>query len=166
MKRIRYSFILLWLANSAVLFAADRPNILFLFADDMRADTIAAHGNPHIRTPYLDSLAASGFSFRANYSFGGNSGAVCVPGRGHQPKRTPQPREAVTTGGPCRRREEKRVGSPDRMRSFLSAGKGERLGTEHYGADGDGGNTSGTNHRGAIEAAAMAGSGSPDAAQG
>lgn len=61
--------------------AAERPNILFLFADDMRADTIAAHGNKHIATPNLDSLAREGFSFRRNYVFGGNSGAVCVPSR-------------------------------------------------------------------------------------
>ena len=61
--------------------AADKPNILFLFADDQRADTIAAHGNPHIKTPNLDRLAAAGFSFRSNYCFGGNSGAVCVPSR-------------------------------------------------------------------------------------
>jgi arylsulfatase A-like enzyme len=61
--------------------AARRPNVLFLFADDQRADTIAAHGNPHIRTPNLDRLAASGLSFRNNYIFGGNSGAVCVPSR-------------------------------------------------------------------------------------
>jgi arylsulfatase A-like enzyme len=58
-----------------------KPNILFLFADDQRADTIAAHGNPHIKTPHIDKLAASGFSFRANYCFGGNQGAVCVPSR-------------------------------------------------------------------------------------
>jgi arylsulfatase A-like enzyme len=58
-----------------------RPNVLFLFADDQRADTIGAHGNPHIRTPHLDQLAKTGFSFRGNYIFGGNSGAVCVPSR-------------------------------------------------------------------------------------
>jgi arylsulfatase A-like enzyme len=61
--------------------AAGRPNVLFLFADDQRADTIAAHGNPHIRTPNLDQLVADGFSFRNNYIFGGNSGAVCMPSR-------------------------------------------------------------------------------------
>lgn len=60
---------------------ARKPNILFLLADDMRADTIAAHGNPHIKTPNLDSLVRRGFSFRGNYIFGGNSGAVCVPSR-------------------------------------------------------------------------------------
>ena len=60
---------------------AVRPNILFLFADDQRADTIGAWGNPHIRTPHLDRLVARGFSFRGNYCFGGNSGAVCIPSR-------------------------------------------------------------------------------------
>lgn len=60
---------------------AGQPNVLFLFADDMRADTIAAHGNPHIKTPNLDKLAAAGYSFRGNYVCGGNSGAVCVPSR-------------------------------------------------------------------------------------
>jgi arylsulfatase A-like enzyme len=58
-----------------------RPNILFLFADDQRADTIAAWGNPHIRTPNLDKLVGAGFSFQGNYIFGGNSGAVCMPSR-------------------------------------------------------------------------------------
>jgi arylsulfatase A-like enzyme len=58
-----------------------RPNILLMVADDQRADTIAAWGNPHIRTPNLDRLARRGTSFRGNYCFGSNSGAVCVPSR-------------------------------------------------------------------------------------
>ena len=58
-----------------------QPNVLFLFADDQRADTIHAWGNPDIETPNLDQLVAEGFSFRSNYNLGGNSGAVCVPSR-------------------------------------------------------------------------------------
>jgi len=58
-----------------------RPNIVFLFADDQRADTIGAHGNRHIRTPNLDQLAKEGFSFRRNYCAGSFSGAVCVASR-------------------------------------------------------------------------------------
>ncbi len=65
----------------SVVRAAPRLNILFLFADDQRADTIAAYGNPHIATPNLDRLAEAGYSFRNNYCFGGNSGAVCAPSR-------------------------------------------------------------------------------------
>jgi arylsulfatase A-like enzyme len=66
------------------LLAADgagRPNLLFLFADDQRADTIAAWGNRYIETPNLDRLVQGGFGFRNNYCFGSNSGAVCVPSR-------------------------------------------------------------------------------------
>jgi arylsulfatase A-like enzyme len=71
-------FLLLGVSGEA---QSRRPNILFLFADDQRADTISAHGNPHIRTPNLDQLVRSGFSFRRNYVFGGNNGAVCIPSR-------------------------------------------------------------------------------------
>ncbi len=81
MKLLALLFVILCCGSLAG--AAQKPplNVLFLFADDMRADTIAAHGNPHIQTPHLDRLAASGFSFRNHYVFGGNSGAVCVPSR-------------------------------------------------------------------------------------
>ncbi len=58
-----------------------RPNIVFLFADDQRPDTIAAHGNDNIRTPSLDRLAANGLSFSQNYCAGSYSGAVCVASR-------------------------------------------------------------------------------------
>jgi len=66
---------------SETAIAAERPNIIFLFADDQRADTIGAHGNPHIQTPNLDRLAAEGFSFRRNYCAGSFSGALCVASR-------------------------------------------------------------------------------------
>ena len=81
MKRVFGILVCSFALNVAAAQSLTRPNILFLFADDMRADAIAAHGNPHIHTPNLDKLIASGFSFRGNYVFGGNSGAVCVPSR-------------------------------------------------------------------------------------
>jgi len=61
--------------------AAAPPNVLFLFTDDQRADTIRALGNPHIVTPNLDRLAERSFVFRNAYCFGGNTGAVCIPSR-------------------------------------------------------------------------------------
>ncbi len=60
---------------------AERPNFLFLFTDDQRADTLGAWGNPHIQTPNLDALIRGGFGFRSNYCLGSNAGAVCVPSR-------------------------------------------------------------------------------------
>lgn len=61
--------------------AADRPNVLFLFADDMRADTIAALGDKAAVTPNIDALVRRGFHFSNAYCMGGNSGAVCLPSR-------------------------------------------------------------------------------------
>ena len=58
-----------------------RPNVVFLLADDMRADTIAALGNPVARTPNLDTLVRRGFVLTNAYCFGGNSPAVCTPSR-------------------------------------------------------------------------------------
>lgn len=58
-----------------------RPNILFLFADDQRADTIAALGNRHIKTPHLDRLVQRGISFDQAYMQGGMHGATCIPSR-------------------------------------------------------------------------------------
>jgi arylsulfatase A-like enzyme len=58
-----------------------RPNVLFLFTDDQREDTVAALGNPHIITPSLDGLVKEGFAFTNAYCMGGNSGAVCLPSR-------------------------------------------------------------------------------------
>ncbi len=58
-----------------------RPNVLVLFADDQRADTIAALGNSHIRTPNLDRLVSQGTSFTRAYCMGSLQGAVCVPSR-------------------------------------------------------------------------------------
>ncbi len=58
-----------------------KPNILFLFADDQRTDTIGALGNPIIKTPTMDGLVKRGFTFRNAYCLGSNSPAVCSPSR-------------------------------------------------------------------------------------
>jgi arylsulfatase A-like enzyme len=60
---------------------ARKPNILFLFSDDQRADTIAALGNQHIQTPNLDRLVQQGTTCTRAYCMGARQGAVCVPSR-------------------------------------------------------------------------------------
>ncbi|QYY35807.1 sulfatase-like hydrolase/transferase [Ruficoccus sp. ZRK36] len=70
--------------------AQQRPlNILHLFADQQRFDTIGALGNTLIRTPNLDRLANEGLAFTRAYS----PSPECVPARasmitGHYPGRT------------------------------------------------------------------------------
>lgn len=61
--------------------ASSRPNVVVLFADDQRADTIGALGNSHIKTPHLDRLAHRGMAFDRAYMQGGLQGATCVPSR-------------------------------------------------------------------------------------
>ena len=58
-----------------------KPNILFVFTDDQRFDTIAALGNEEIDTPNMDRLVAQGTTFTNAHIMGGTSGAVCMPSR-------------------------------------------------------------------------------------
>jgi arylsulfatase A-like enzyme len=46
--------------------AAPRLNILVLYADDWRHDTLGIAGNPVVKTPNLDRLAREGFRFTRN----------------------------------------------------------------------------------------------------
>ena len=43
--------------------AQPRPNILFLFADDQRYDTLGCAGHPIVQTPTIDRVAADGVRF-------------------------------------------------------------------------------------------------------
>ncbi|HEV7350365.1 sulfatase-like hydrolase/transferase [Telluribacter sp.] len=67
---------------SSLTFAqSTRPNILFIFADDLRADALGCYGNGYVKTPVLDSLARAGTLFTNAYILGGHHGAVCAPSR-------------------------------------------------------------------------------------
>ncbi len=83
MKHVLLTAALSLLAHAGPARSAEstKPNILFFFADDQRADTIAALGNPVIRTPSLDRLAHRGIAFNRAYMQGGMNGATCVPSR-------------------------------------------------------------------------------------
>ena len=61
--------------------AVGKPNVLFIFTDDQRADTLRALGNEAIHTPNLDTLLQSGFAFQNAYGMGGDTPAVCLPSR-------------------------------------------------------------------------------------
>ena len=56
---------------------ANRPNILLITTDQMRKDHAGCYGNPLIRTPNLDSLAAGGVRFERAYC----NNPTCMPNR-------------------------------------------------------------------------------------
>ncbi len=58
-----------------------RPNIVFIFADDLSYRAVRYAGNPDVRTPNIDRLARSGLVFTHAYNQGSWSGAVCVASR-------------------------------------------------------------------------------------
>lgn len=58
-----------------------QPNILFLFADDLAVDGVAALGGQDVKTPNLDRLAARGTTFTRAYNMGAWNGAVCIASR-------------------------------------------------------------------------------------
>ncbi len=56
---------------------AEKPNIIFIFADDLGWGDISKHGHPDIRTPNIDRIANEGSEF---YQFS-VSNPVCSPSR-------------------------------------------------------------------------------------
>ncbi len=54
-----------------------RPNVLLLMTDQQRFDALGCAGNPHIRTPNLDRLAAQGAMFETCYV----QNPICSPSR-------------------------------------------------------------------------------------
>ncbi len=61
--------------------AGNKPNVMFIFADDHSYEALAAHGNSEVKTPNLDRLVGLGVSFTHCYNMGSWSGAVCVASR-------------------------------------------------------------------------------------
>lgn len=57
--------------------AAKPPNILFILADDLGWGDLSCYGNPRMKTPNLDRLAAQGTLFTQFYV----NGPVCSPAR-------------------------------------------------------------------------------------
>jgi arylsulfatase A-like enzyme len=52
-------------------------NLLFVFADELRAQSVSCDGNPEVQTPVLDRLATEGVVFDHAYS----TTPVCTPAR-------------------------------------------------------------------------------------
>jgi arylsulfatase A-like enzyme len=70
-------FCFLWMPPQKQAQKPKRPNIIYIYADDLGYGEIGAYGQEKIKTPYLDQLAQEGIRFTQHYS----SAPVCAPSR-------------------------------------------------------------------------------------
>ena len=58
-----------------------QSNVLFIIADDLRADALGYTPNQVIKTPSIDELRDNGTRFTNCYTMGGHQVDICAPGR-------------------------------------------------------------------------------------
>lgn len=73
----------------------DRPNIIFILADDLGYTDLACYGSKYYQTPHIDRLAAEGMRFTDGYTCGPN----CQPTRAALMSGQYGPRTGVYTVG-------------------------------------------------------------------
>ena len=74
MKSLSFLFLLLVCSAS---FAADRPNLIWIMADDLGYGDLGCYGQQVITTPHLDQMAKEGMRFTHFYA----GATVCAPSR-------------------------------------------------------------------------------------
>ena len=57
--------------------AKEKPNVVFILADDLGYGDLACYGHPYAKTPHIDSLAKEGTRFTRYYA----TGVTCQPSR-------------------------------------------------------------------------------------
>lgn len=83
MKKILFLSFAFFIALVKVMFGQEKPNILFVYIDDMGYGDLGCYGNTQNETPAIDQLANEGVRFTQYYS----GAPICSPSR-----------VAVTTG--------------------------------------------------------------------
>lgn len=71
------SSLFLLLTLDTDIYAATKPNVIVIYADDLGYGDLACFGHPTIKTPALDQMAAEGMKFTQFYS----AAPVCTPSR-------------------------------------------------------------------------------------
>jgi len=63
--------------NSDKLLNTEKPNIIYILADDLGYGELGVYGQKYIETPNIDKLAKSGMIFNNHYT----GAPVCAPAR-------------------------------------------------------------------------------------
>lgn len=72
---MKNSWMILMFASAAL--AADKPNVVLLYADDLGYGDLSCYGSKTIATPHIDKLAAEGLRFTDGHA----AAATCTPSR-------------------------------------------------------------------------------------
>jgi arylsulfatase A-like enzyme len=84
-----------WAAFAPPLYAADKPNIVFILADDLGWTDLGCQGSKYYESPNIDRLASQGLRFTSAYTCGPN----CQPTRAALMSGQYGPRTGVYTVG-------------------------------------------------------------------
>lgn len=90
---------LLLILGGGTAWAAEKPNIIFIMADDLGYTDLACYGSKYYETPHLDRMAAQGLRFTDGYACGPN----CQPTRAALMSGQYGPRTGVYTVGSIER---------------------------------------------------------------
>ena len=118
-----YRVFLLSMILAGFSFAQDKPNVVFIMADELGYYELSCMGHPHIQTPRIDQMASEGVRF--TQALAGSS--LCAPTRcslmtgkhtGHTSVRT-------NGGGTPLRADEATIGSVLRQAGYATGGFGK-----------------------------------------
>ena len=76
-KTVPVGLTILLVATAGAAAGTDRPNVIFILADDLGYGDLGSYGQQVIRTPSLDRMAAEGIRFTQFYA----GATVCAPSR-------------------------------------------------------------------------------------
>src|SRR6187431_2794903 len=74
MLRFGLLTVVLW---TSLVAAAERPNVVFILCDDLRADCISVHPRSPVPTPHIERLAKEGLHFKNAFC----TTSLCSPSR-------------------------------------------------------------------------------------
>lgn len=77
MKRLKFALLLCAVLMVSNTWSQQKPNIIFILADDLGSSELGCYGNTFNETPNLDKLASEGMKFTQAYS----AAPICSPAR-------------------------------------------------------------------------------------
>lgn len=116
-RMLRHAWLLVLVALNSVSHAAEKPNIVFFFIDDMGWTDLGFMGSEYYESPNIDRLASEGMVFKSAYANAPN----CAPSRACLMSGKYGPRHGIyTVGDPVRGNHKRRRLEPTANKTVLA----------------------------------------------